>query len=77
MQRERSEVVRFTRDDIERIVRSMAQAAVAGPLFLGKYGEQQVHWRDDGSVDVVTHYRQANFEESSAPPRALPKSRKK
>jgi hypothetical protein len=75
MQRERSEVVRFTRDDLEKIVRSLAQAAVAGPLFVGKFGEQQVHWREDGAIDVISTYRQASFEEMATP--ALPKPKRK
>ncbi len=63
MMRARSEVITFNRDDIERVVRHMAQAQIAGSLFIGKFGEQQVQWLPDGGVEVTTTYVQGEFED--------------
>ena len=64
MIRYRSEVVRFTRDDIERLVRYMAQTQIAGnPLFVGKFNEQIIRWLPDESVEVISTYEQGTFED--------------
>jgi hypothetical protein len=61
MLRERSEVISFTRDDLERIVRYMAQQQIAGPLFIGKFGEQVIRWTTEGGVEVITKYVQGGY----------------
>ena len=76
MLRERSEVISFSRDDIERIVRHMAQMQIVGHLFIGKMGEQTVRWTDSG-VEVITKYQQGEFEDLPKPEQtALPKRKK-
>jgi hypothetical protein len=68
MIRERSEIISFTRDDLERIVRHIAQLQITGHLFIGKLGEQEVHWLGDGAgVEVVTRYQQGGFEDLPPP----------
>jgi hypothetical protein len=66
MYRERSEIISFTKDDIEKIVRHMAQQQIIGHLFIGKFGEQLVQWNAAGGVDVVTKYAQGNWEDLPA-----------
>lgn len=61
MMRARSEVITFNRDDIEKIVRHMAQAQIAGSPFIGKFGEQIVRWMPDGGVEVETSYVHGEF----------------
>jgi hypothetical protein len=63
MFRERSEIIYFTKDDLERFVRSMANQQIIGHLFIGKFGEQEVRWRNDGGVDVITKYAQGSWED--------------
>jgi hypothetical protein len=63
MLRERSEIIVFTKDDIERIVRYMAQQQITGHLFVGKFGEQTVRWQQDGGVEVITKYIQGGWED--------------
>jgi hypothetical protein len=66
MYRERSEIISFTKDDIERIVRHMAQQQIIGHLFIGKFGEQLVQWNNAGGVDVITKYAQGGWEDLPA-----------
>jgi hypothetical protein len=63
MFRERSEIISFSKDDLERLVRYMAQQQIVGHLFIGKFGEQEVRWRNDGGVDVITKYVQGGWED--------------
>ena len=63
MMRARSEVITFNRDDLEKVVRHMAQSQIAGSLFIGKFGDQQVRWMPDGGVEVVTSYVQGSFDD--------------
>jgi hypothetical protein len=71
MYRERSEIISFTKDDIERIVRHMAQQQIIGHLFIGKFGEQLVQWNAAGGVDVITKYAQGSWEDLPADTRPL------
>jgi hypothetical protein len=79
MYRERSEVISFTKDDIERIVRYMAQQQIIGHLFIGKFGEQLVQWNANGGVDVITKYIQGSWEDLPADnrPLVLPEGKEK
>lgn len=63
MLRERSEIIKFSRDDLERLVRYMAQSQIIGPLFVGKMGNQTVQWLQDGGIEVVTTYQQGGIED--------------
>ena len=63
MMRARSEVITFNRDDLEKVVRHMAQSQIAGSLFIGKFGDQQVRWMPDGGVEVITSYVQGTFDD--------------
>lgn len=63
MMRARSEVITFNRDDLERVVRHMAQSQIAGSLFIGKFGTQTVRWMPDGGVEVETSYVQGEFDD--------------
>jgi len=78
MQRERSETITFTRDDLERIIRHMAQLQISSSLFIGKFGEQAVAWMPDGGIEVTTKYQQGGYEDLPAPSEqpALPKRKK-
>jgi hypothetical protein len=71
MYRERSEIISFTKDDIEKIVRHMAQQQIIGHLFIGKFGEQLVQWNSAGGVDVVTKYVQGSWEDLPAETKPL------
>lgn len=61
MLRERSEIIAFSKDDIERIVRYMAQQQIIGHMFIGKLGEQTIRWTEDGGVEVITKYIQGDY----------------
>jgi hypothetical protein len=78
MYRERSEIISYSKDDIERIVRHIAQQQIIGHLFIGKFGEQEVRWNGDGGVDVITSYRQGGYEDlpHEDQPLSLPKKKK-
>jgi hypothetical protein len=67
MFRERSEIISFSKDDLERLVRYMAQQQIVGHLFIGKFGEQEIRWRHDGGVDVITKYVQGGWEDIPKP----------
>jgi hypothetical protein len=81
MFRERSEIISYTKDDIERICRYMAQQHIIGHMFIGKFGEQEVRWRPDGGVEVITKYVQGGWEDvpqyAGDEQLALPKRKKK
>jgi hypothetical protein len=79
MQRERSEIISYTKDDLERIVRHLAQMQIVGHLFIGKMGEQQVVWNGStGGVDVITKYVEGTWEDlPQVDPLALSDSSKK
>ena len=78
MYRERSEIISYSKDDIERIVRHIAQQQIIGHLFIGKFGEQEVRWNGNGGVDVVTKYIEGSWEDLpyQEQPVALPKGKK-
>jgi hypothetical protein len=76
MLRERSEIISFSRDDLERLVREIAKHKIIGSLFIGKFGEPEVRWTDDGGVEVITRYTQGSWEEITEPA-LLPKATKK
>jgi hypothetical protein len=67
MLRERSEVITFARDDIERIVRYVAKERVVGSLFIGKFGDQTVRWLPDGGVEVITTYQEGDWHDLPPP----------
>lgn len=79
MMRERSEIISFTRDDLERIVRHISQQQIIGHLFIGKFGEQEVRWTSEGGVEVITKYLQGGYEDLPRPEQLplLPTSKKK
>lgn len=78
MLRERSEIISFSKDDLERLVRYMAQQQITGHLSIGKMGEQKVKWNGDGGVEVVTKYVQGDYEDlPHEDTLALPKKNKK
>jgi hypothetical protein len=82
MMRARSEVITFNRDDLEKVVRHMAQAQIAGSLFIGKFGDQTVRWMPDGGVEVVTSYVEGSFNDlppavEDTPTRAITKRGKR
>lgn len=70
VQRERSEVITLSRDDIERIVRYVAKERIVGSMFLGKFGEQSVRWTADGGVEVITTYQEGDL--ADLPPANVP-----
>jgi hypothetical protein len=82
MMRARSEVITFNRDDLEKVVRHMAQSQIAGSLFIGKFGDQTLRWMPDGGVEVMTSYVQGEFNdlpqavENTPTPRAIASKRK-
>ncbi len=61
MLRERSEIIAFNRDDIERIVRYLAKQRIVGEMFIGKAGEQIVRWTEDGGVEVITKFMEGDL----------------
>ena len=71
MMKERSEIVSFHRDDIERIVRYIAKQQLGGGVFIGKFGEQSVRWDADGGIEVVTKYQEGDFTDVETKPAAL------
>jgi hypothetical protein len=70
MLRERSEVIAFTRDDIEKIVRYVAKQRIIGEMFIGKAGDQSVRWTADGGVEVVTKFMEGDIDD--VPPLQVP-----
>ena len=77
MIRERSEIISFTKDDLERMVRFLAQQQIVGHMFIGKMGEQEVRWTGDGGVEVITKYVQGGFEDLPGVEQlSLPKKKK-
>lgn len=78
MLRERSEVIAFSRDDIERLARFVAKQQIVGQLFIGKMGEQTVRWTPDGGIEVVTTYQEGDISDlPPANPVALTATKKK
>ena len=78
MIRERSEIISFTRDDLERVLRYVCKERIVGSLFIGKFGEQSVRWHDDGSAHVITTYTEGDLTDlPAAEPTFLPKQKKK
>ena len=71
MLKERSEIVAFNRDDIERIVRYIAKQQLGGGVFIGKFGEQNIRWDADGGIEVVTKYQEGDFADVEAKPAVL------
>lgn len=69
MLRERSEIIHFTKDDLERIIRYMSQQQIVGQFFIGKFGEQEIRWMADGSVEVITKYTEGGWED--LPPKQI------
>jgi hypothetical protein len=63
MIRTRSEVITFSRDDLEKVARHMAQSQIAGSSFVGKFGEQSARWLPDGSIEVTTTYVQGSYDD--------------
>ena len=61
--RKRSEVMSFSREDLERIVKYLAKAEIVGSLFIGEFFEQQVHWSDNGNCKVVTDYQEGSWKD--------------
>lgn len=66
MLRERSEIISFSRDDIERIVRYVAKERIVGSLFIGKFGEQSVRWLADGGIEVITRHQEGDLHDLPA-----------
>jgi hypothetical protein len=71
MIKERSEVVAFSRDDIERIVRYIAKQQLGGGVFIGKFGDQSVRWDADGGIEVITKYQEGDFTDVETKPASL------
>ena len=67
MLRERSEVIAFSRDDLERIVRYITKERITSSLFLGKFGEQTIRWTSDGGVEVTTTYAEGDLTDLPEP----------
>ena len=79
MIRERSEVITFARDDIERVLRHVAMQQIVGSMFIGKFGEQIVRWMPDGGVEVITRYQQGDLSDlphANPPHRAITKRKR-
>ena len=61
MIRERSEIIAFSRDDIERIIRYAAKQRIIGEMFIGKAGEQSIRWTADGGIEVMTKFTEGDL----------------
>ena len=57
---ERVEYVRYTRHDLALMAKWNARAQLIGPIYFGHIGEQEVRWRDDDSVEILTHHTPAD-----------------
>lgn len=57
--KERTEYVRYTRADLEELVKCGAKLRLIGSIYRGSIGEQEVRWSDDGSVEVLTKHTPA------------------
>jgi hypothetical protein len=68
MLRERSEIIAFSRDDIERIARHIAKAQIVGSMFIGKFGEQSVRWTPDSGIEVITKYTEGDMDDVAPSP---------
>ena len=70
MLRERTELIAFSRDDLERLVRYASMNRITGNMFIGKFGEQSVRWTADGGIEVITKYVEGDL--NDLPPPAAP-----
>jgi hypothetical protein len=69
MMRERSEIISYSKDDLERILRHLSQQQIVGHFFIGKFGEQKIRWLGEGGVEVITKYVEGDFDD--LPPKQL------
>jgi hypothetical protein len=69
MFRERSEIISFSKDDLERILRHLSKQQIIGHLFIGKFGEQEIRWLAEGGVEIITTYTEGGLED--IPPKQL------
>jgi hypothetical protein len=67
MLRERSEIIAFSRDDLERIVRHVAKQQITSSMFIGKFGEQSIRWTAEGGVEVITKYQEGDMTDLPPP----------
>jgi hypothetical protein len=70
MLRERREVIFFSRDDLEKILRNVAQMQIVGSMFIGRFGEQVVRWDENGNAEVITSYHQGDLSDLPLPQQA-------
>jgi YD repeat-containing protein len=64
---------KFDRDQIEQTLKFAARSKLVGRIYVGRIGEQEVRWLDDGSVEVLTHHQPEQLPMAAAEP---PKKRR-
>lgn len=52
----RTEHIRFSREDLEHIIKWHAKARLIGAMYVGFIGDQELRWNTDGSVEVFTKH---------------------
>jgi hypothetical protein len=67
MIRERTEIISYSKDDLERILRHLSQQKIVGDFFIGKFGEQEIRWLANGGVEIITSYTEGSFEDLPPP----------
>lgn len=53
---ERTEYVRYTRSDLEELMKFGAKVRLIGSMYRGEIGEQTIRWLDDGSAEILTKH---------------------
>jgi hypothetical protein len=66
--RNRKEIIDFSRDDLEHIAKQMAKLRIIGDLFVGRIIDQEVIWRTDERLSVITTYVEGNLTEIGSVP---------
>ncbi len=52
---------KFSKSELEAIVKYAAKLRLIGPIFVGNVGDQHVRWLEDGSLEVLTEYERGQL----------------
>jgi hypothetical protein len=52
----RTEYALYTREQLEKMAKFNAMLALVGSYYEGNITTQSCQWKDDGSVEVLTHH---------------------
>lgn len=61
MERDEIDYARYTREQVDEILKFTSKLKLIGPMYIGEIGEQTVRWCDDGSVEVLTTHKRGRI----------------